>query len=61
MAGKSGICLIDKGYYPTNEEPVTPIAWRIDFVGLTEDYFYEPYKDGYKLLDVKYRQVKEDK
>ena len=61
MAGKSDICLIDKGYYPTNEEPVTPIAWRIDFVGLTEDYFYEPYKDGYKLLDVKYRQVKEDK
>lgn len=61
MAGKSGICVIDKDYYRTDEEPKTPVAWLIDFIDLTEDKSYEPYRDGYKLMDVKYKTVKEDK
>ena len=61
FAGKSGVCLIDKKYYRTDEEPKTPAAWRIDFNNLTEDEFYEPHEHGYKLMDVKYKTVKEDK
>lgn len=60
MAGKSGVCLIDKDYYRTDEEPVTPIAWRIDFGEFPENVFYEPYRHGYKLMDVKYKTVKKE-
>lgn len=55
MAGKSGICLLDDTYDSPNEEPVTPVAWMIDFNNLTEDQSYEPYKHGYKLMDVDYQ------
>ena len=55
MAGKSGICLIDDTYHNPNEEPVTPVAWMIDFNNLTEDQSYEPHKHGYKLMDVDYQ------
>ena len=55
MAGKSGICLIDDNYRNPNEEPVTPVAWMIDFNNLTEDQNYEPHKNGYKLMDVDYQ------
>ena len=56
MAGKSGICLLDKWYHDAGEEPFTPIEWRIDFIGLDENAFYEPSEHGYKLMDVKYKE-----
>ena len=54
MAGKSGICLLDDVYHNPNEVPVSAVAWVVSFVGLDEDYHYEPYKNGYKLMDIEY-------
>ena len=54
MAGKYGICYLDKDYDNPNERPLTPIVWMIDFNNLTEDQNYEPQKNGYKLMDVEY-------